>query len=124
MRDRPSLTVIEGHAPRPMTLAEMSETADRAIQHLAAQPLEQRVESCRDGFRMAYPHVRDPHIWLSLLTQAVGDVARPLTRDALCGHDDRRDRRLREAEAFCEMVAACAMELATLLHETRTEPPA
>ena len=124
MSDRPSLTVIEGDAPRPMSLAEMNETADRMIRHLAAQPLEQRVEQARDGYRMTYPHVRDPHVWLSLLTQAVADVARPLTRDALCGHDDRRDRRLREAESFCEMTAACAMELAVLVREMRTEPPA
>ena len=122
MPSRPSLTVIDGQALNDHV--SDAEVADRAIKHMEAQPLAERVEAMRDGYRMTYPQVRDPHVWLSLLAQAVGDVARPLTRDVLCGHDDRHERRLKEAEAFCEMAAACAMELADLVRDLRTEAPA
>lgn len=125
MSDRPRLTVVadNDHRDGADDAAELRQAADRLLAEMRAQPLAERVAQIREGYRLSYRRAGDdPHLWLGLLTQAVGDAARPLNRSLVSTSDTDRPRRLREAEEFAEQAAACALELADVIRSVRTDP--
>lgn len=120
---RPTLTVVPDDQTTPREDARaLRELAERAMARITAMTPEQRVDQLREGYRLSYQHLGDlPSGWLGLLAQAVGDTAKPLNLAAGTPDDPERVHRwLRTAEEYAEHAAACALELARAIRETRT----
>lgn len=121
---RPPLRVVpDRHTTPERDARNLSRLADQIIAEQAtAMTPEQRVDQLREGYRLSYQHLGDlPSGWLGLLAQAVGDTAKPLNLAAGTPDDPERVHRwLRTAEEYAEHAAACALELARAIRETRT----